>query len=181
MPTGPSGAARTPFVLLVVVLLGGGMIGLLVLNSSVNEGSFQLSELKRQTTDLTDEEQALQREVNGYAEPGALERRARRLGMVPGGDPVFLDPDGTVRGVTASPGAPSPGAPGALPPSGTGAAPDDPLAPAAGTAADPATQVGDGGSPAAGAGPATGATPATGVAPPAPAGSVPSVATTLSR
>lgn len=103
LPAGPTRAARTPFVLLVVVLLGGGLIALLVLNSAVNEGSFQLSELKKQTTDLTDDEQALQREVNGYADPGALERRARGLGMVPGGDPAFLDPDGTVRGVPAPP------------------------------------------------------------------------------
>ncbi|GHJ38213.1 septum formation initiator family protein [Streptomyces sp. TS71-3] len=101
----PSRAAKTPFVLLVVVLLGGGLLGLLVLNSSLNEGSFQLSELQKQTTDLTDEEQALQRQVNGYAAPGALEHRARHLGMVPGGDPAFLQPDGTVRGVPSTPGA----------------------------------------------------------------------------
>ncbi|MEV6182591.1 septum formation initiator family protein, partial [Streptomyces sp. NPDC052015] len=29
----------------------------------------------------------------------ALQRRARELGMVPGGDPAFLAPDGTVKGV----------------------------------------------------------------------------------
>ncbi|WP_414719064.1 FtsB family cell division protein [Streptomyces sp.] len=99
MPSGPSTAARTPFVLLVVVLLGGGLITLLLLNSALNQGSFKLSELKRKTTELTDEQQALQRDVNDRSAPGALERRARELGMVPGGSPAFLDPDGTVRGV----------------------------------------------------------------------------------
>lgn len=99
MPSGPSTAARTPFVLLVVLLLGGGLITLLLLNSSLNEGSFRLSELKKRTTELTDEEQELQRDVNGRSAPDALERRARELGMVPGGSPVFLAPDGTVRGV----------------------------------------------------------------------------------
>ena len=113
MPAGPSTAARTPFVLLVVVLLGGGLITLLLLNSSLNEGSFELSELKRETTELTDEQQALQRDVDSYSAPDALERRARELGMVPGGNPAFIDPDGTVRGVpgkaTARPSpAPSP-------------------------------------------------------------------------
>ncbi|QKW05998.1 cell division protein FtsL [Streptomyces sp. NA04227] len=98
-PTGPSGAARTPFVLLVVVLLGGGLIVLLMLNSSLNAGSFELSELKKDTTSLTEERQELERDVDGYAAPGALQRRARELGMVPGGDPVFLAPDGTLRGV----------------------------------------------------------------------------------
>ncbi|WP_258050142.1 FtsB family cell division protein [Streptomyces finlayi] len=99
MPSGPSNAARTPFVLLVVLLLGGGLITLLLLNSALNEGSFRLSELKRETTGLTDEQQALQRDVDSYSEPDALERRARELGMVPGGSPAFLSPDGTVRGV----------------------------------------------------------------------------------
>ncbi|MGW6275020.1 MULTISPECIES: cell division protein FtsL [Streptomyces] len=99
LPSGPSQAARTPFVLLVVLLLGGGLITLLILNSSLNEGSFQLSELKKETTELTDQEQELQRDVDAYAAPDALQRRARELGMVPGGGPAFLNPDGTVRGV----------------------------------------------------------------------------------
>ncbi|WP_406493485.1 septum formation initiator family protein [Streptomyces sp. NBC_00846] len=101
MPAGPSNAARTPFVLLVVLLLGGGLITLLMLNSALNEGSFRLSELKKRTTELTDEQQALQRDVDSYSEPDALERRARELGMVPGGSPAFLDLDGKVRGVPA--------------------------------------------------------------------------------
>ncbi|WP_406405516.1 cell division protein FtsL [Streptomyces sp. NBC_00879] len=110
MPSGPSTAARTPFVLLVVVLLGGGLITLLLLNSALNQGSFKLSELKRKTTELTDEQQALQRDVEDRSAPGALERRARELGMVPGGSPAFLDPDGTVRGVPGEATAlPSPG------------------------------------------------------------------------
>ncbi|MEU9758463.1 septum formation initiator [Streptomyces sp. NPDC047985] len=99
MPSGPSTAARTPFVLLVVLLLSGGLIALLMLNSAINEGSFRLSELKKRTTELTDEEQALQHDVDGLSRPDALERRARELGMVPGGSPAFLGPDGKVRGL----------------------------------------------------------------------------------
>ncbi|MFJ8808975.1 septum formation initiator family protein [Streptomyces sp. NPDC102490] len=91
-------AARAPFVLLVVLLLGGGLIGLLVLNSALSEGSFQLDDLKQRTKELSDEEQALQRDIDAYSAPRALQRRARELGMVPGGDPAFLDPDGTVKG-----------------------------------------------------------------------------------
>ncbi|MGX9885777.1 septum formation initiator family protein [Streptomyces sp. NPDC002276] len=103
-PTGPaqSGgiqAARTPFVLLVVLLLGGGLIALLVLNSALSEGQFKLDDLQKQTKSLTDEEQALQRDVDAYSAPDALQRRAHELGMVPGGDPAFLDPNGTVKGV----------------------------------------------------------------------------------
>ncbi|MFZ3571051.1 septum formation initiator family protein [Streptomyces sp. BH097] len=112
LPIGQSGgtqAARTPFVLLVVLLLGGGLITLLMLNSSLNEGSFQLTKLKKQTTELTDDEQELQRDVDSYSAPDALLQRARRLGMVPGGDPAFLEPDGTVKGMPSpAAGPPAP-------------------------------------------------------------------------
>jgi hypothetical protein len=107
LPTDPVQAARTPFVLLVVVLLGGGLIALLMLNSALNAGSFRLNDLKKQTTGLTEEEQALQRDVDAYAAPEALQRRARELGMVPGGDPAFLNPDGTVKGVPGAAATPS--------------------------------------------------------------------------
>ncbi|GLW47835.1 hypothetical protein Stsp02_34970 [Streptomyces sp. NBRC 14336] len=106
-PTGTGQAARTPFVVLVVLLLGGGLIGLLVLNSALSEGAFRLDDLQRETKSLTDEEQALQRDVDAYSAPDALQRRARELGMVPGGDPAFLDPDGTVKGVPAPAAAPA--------------------------------------------------------------------------
>ncbi|MFF5251589.1 hypothetical protein ACFY4K_05935 [Streptomyces leeuwenhoekii] len=109
LPPGGGQAARTPFVLLVVLLLGGGLIGLLVLNSALSEGSFQLDDLKEETKSLTDEEQSLQRDIDAYSAPQSLLRRAHELGMVPGGDPAFLQPDGTVKGV------PGP-APAAAPP-----------------------------------------------------------------
>ncbi|MFJ8750738.1 cell division protein FtsL [Streptomyces sp. NPDC102441] len=138
MPSGPSTAARTPFVLLVVVLLAGGLISLLLLNSALNEGSFRLSKLKRGTTELTDEQQALQRDVDSYSEPDALERRARELGMVPGGSPAFLNPDGTVRGkperATAQPSpaaAPEPEASSAGPAASLGSVTPSPSASAA--------------------------------------------------
>ncbi|MGW6392432.1 FtsB family cell division protein [Streptomyces sp. NPDC055103] len=108
MPSGPSSAARTPFVLLVFVLLGGGLIALLLLNSALNQGSFKLRELKDRTTELTDQEQALQRDVDDYAAPDALERRARELGMVPGGSPAFLGPDGKVLGEPSVATSPKP-------------------------------------------------------------------------
>ncbi|MFH0520073.1 septum formation initiator family protein [Streptomyces sp. M41] len=99
IPAGRARAARTPFVLLVVLLLGGGLIGLLVLNSALSEGAFRLEDLRRETKSLTDEEQSLQRDIDAYSAPDALQRRARELGMVPGGDPAFLGPDGKVQGV----------------------------------------------------------------------------------
>ncbi|KUO03845.1 hypothetical protein [Streptomyces caeruleatus] len=108
-PSGARQAARAPFVLLVVLLLGGGLIGLLVLNSALSEGAFRLDDLQKETKSLTDEEQSLQRDIDSYSAPDALQRRALELGMVPGGDPAFLNPDGSVRGAPS----PAPGGQGA--------------------------------------------------------------------
>ncbi|MGW4380914.1 FtsB family cell division protein [Kitasatospora sp. NPDC004531] len=89
---------RTPFAVLVVTLLSAGLLGLLMLNTALNEGAFTLSRLKKQTTDATDQQQTLQQEIAAQSAPDALEQRARELGMVPGGDPVFLGADGSVNG-----------------------------------------------------------------------------------
>ncbi|MFF9122003.1 septum formation initiator family protein [Streptomyces sp. NPDC014889] len=107
-PAGRGQAARTPFVLLVVLLLGGGLIGLLVLNSALSEGAFQREALQKDAKNLTDEEQALQRDIDSYSAPDALQLRARQLGMVPGGDPAFLGADGTVKGVPSAAPEPPP-------------------------------------------------------------------------
>ncbi|POX50325.1 septum formation initiator family protein [Streptomyces sp. Ru72] len=133
IPAGGSRAARTPFVLLVVLLLGGGLIALLMLNSALSEGAFKLDDLQRQTKSLTDEEQALQRDVDAYSAPEALQRRARELGMVPGGDPVFLNPDGTVKGVPVPAGQQASASTAAVRPPealGTGSSPAAPPSPA---------------------------------------------------
>ncbi|WP_327366893.1 FtsB family cell division protein [Streptomyces sp. NBC_01217] len=169
MPSGPSNAARTPFVLLVVLLLGGGLITLLVLNSALNEGSFRLSELKKRTTELTDEQQALQHDVDSYSEPDALARRARELGMVPGGSPAFLDPGGKVRGVPAETSA----EPVPAPPPQKPSTPQPPPATAPSTAASsPAPRSSSPSAPATPSGaavkPSTSAAPPTGPRTPAP-------------
>lgn len=130
-------AARTPFVILVVTLLGGGLIALLLLNAAVNRDSFQLNKLEKETTGYTDEQQQLQQEVDRYGAPGSLERRARGLGMVPGGNPAFLGPDGKVLGTperaTAPPPPPSPK------PTTPPATPSASATPSPGTSATPTT------------------------------------------
>ncbi len=98
LPSGTTTAARTPFVVLIVVLLATGLIALLVLNSAVNQGSFQLTKLEKESSELSDQEQALQQEVDEFSDPRALAKRAQELGLVPGGSPRFLHPDGGVRG-----------------------------------------------------------------------------------
>ncbi len=139
-------AARAPFVLLVVALLASGLISLLLLNASVNQGAFQLSNYKRQTTRYTDEEQALQQDVDQDSAPGSLARRARQLGMVPGGSPAFLEPGGTVRGTPDQAVAPPPPPP---PPTASAAVPTTPVSGPSGatplSTIDPSTQARTGG------------------------------------
>ncbi|MFJ8789702.1 septum formation initiator family protein [Streptomyces sp. NPDC102462] len=190
LPAGRARAARTPFVLLVVLLLGGGLIGLLVLNSALSEGSFRLDDLQKRTKSLTDEEQALRRDIDAYSAPDALQRRARELGMVPGGDPAFLGPDGTVKGVpspAARQSAPrSPAPPEALTGATPGASPSASGAPPSAPGASPSASYAERGAPYAGAvssyaspsgpaaGPAAGPPAAASTAsPPAPPSSAP--------
>jgi hypothetical protein len=142
--------SKTPFVLLMVLLLGGGLLGLLLLNTALNQGSFEESRLEKQNAKLSDQEQELRRELDRLSAPGELARRAAELGMIPGGAPAFLDPvTGDVYGspkpatpkpvpTTAAPSLP-PGTP--LPP-GTAVVPVAPVVPgqSAPPAGAPATQ-----------------------------------------
>jgi hypothetical protein len=93
-----------------VLILAGGLIALLLLNTALNQGSFQLTRLQQQTDKLTDERQGLQQQIGAWSAPDALSARARQLGMVPGGNPAFLRDDGTVQG------SPTPIAAAAVPP-----------------------------------------------------------------
>lgn len=105
LPTGGSRgqAARAPFVLLVVVLLGGGLIGLLVLNSALSEGSFQLDDLKQRTKELTDEEQALQRDIDAYSAPGPFSAAPANWAWCPAGTPPSSTPTAPSRACRAPP------------------------------------------------------------------------------
>ena len=107
--SGGRASGRGPFAALVALLLSGGLVGLLLLNTALNQGSFQLTQLQQQTTRLTDQQQGLQQQIAAWSAPDNLAARARQLGMVPGGVPAFLKDDGTVLG------SPQP-----LPPGGNG-------------------------------------------------------------
>ncbi|MGH8774593.1 MAG: septum formation initiator family protein [Jiangellaceae bacterium] len=81
---------RAPFVALVLLLLGLGLVGLLLLNTALQQGSFELADLERETAVLRDRRAELADEVASRSAPDALARSARSLGMVQGEEPVFL-------------------------------------------------------------------------------------------
>lgn len=115
-------AGRTPFVLLVMALLGVSLVSTLWLSTAATADSYHLESARKVARNLTERSESLSREVATLETAPELARRARELGMVPAGDParLLVRPDGTVvlighpqRAVAPPPPAPPP--PPALP------------------------------------------------------------------
>ena len=98
-PLRPERASRGVFALVVVGMLILGMIVILVINTSLAQGAFTLTELQTRQAALTQQEQALSQSVAAYSAPDNLEKIARAMGMVPSQSPVFLKlPHGRIVG-----------------------------------------------------------------------------------
>jgi len=96
----PVALPRAPFLLVVVSIVVVGVLGVLVLNTRINENAFRLDSLRQQQATLDNQEQTLQRELAQRESPGELRAAAARLGLVPAGTPAFISlPDGQVVGV----------------------------------------------------------------------------------
>lgn len=98
----PRARSRTPFVLLLVGLLGGGLVCLLLINTTLAEGSFQITAMQQKNAALTQQEQALQQETARLASPASIAARARQLGMQPAGRLRFINlKDGRIENAPA--------------------------------------------------------------------------------
>ncbi|TDD97731.1 cell division protein FtsL [Jiangella asiatica] len=105
VPARSSRAPRAPFVVLVLLVLGFGLIGLLVLNTALQQGSFDLGELQSRTDELRDRQAQLAEDVAERSAPDALAERARRMGMVPAeAPPEFLRLPGSAADETVANG-----------------------------------------------------------------------------
>lgn len=92
-------ARANRFLLLVAGLLVGGLVGLLLLNLSMQKGAFELAAIQQQTAQLDTAEQALAYDLQRMESTSRLSRRATQLGMVRNDNPVFLNlTDGSVIG-----------------------------------------------------------------------------------
>ena len=79
----PSAAiSRTPFILFVTALLGGGLVCLLVINTILATGAYQISSLQQTQTTQSQQLQVLRQQVAADSAPSVIARRARELGMV---------------------------------------------------------------------------------------------------
>jgi hypothetical protein len=83
-------APRIPFVVLVVTLLVGGLVGLLLLNTALQRGAYATTALRDQAAALGVRQQQLEVQVDAMAEPQRLAKRALRIGMVADASPGFL-------------------------------------------------------------------------------------------
>ncbi|MBB6626348.1 cell division protein FtsL [Nocardioides sp. KIGAM211] len=92
-------AARVPFVTLVSLVLLGGVVGLLMFNTSMQQASFAATSLEAQAGTLTAREQTLRMELDVLRDPQRVAQQARNMGMVTAGSPAFLNlKDGSITG-----------------------------------------------------------------------------------
>ena len=111
------------FGIVCACLLAIGLIGLLLLNTSLAQGSFTLHDLRTTSDQLADTQGTLNQSLDALSSPANLAKKATSMGMVPAQSAAFLRlSDGKVIGVAqpASPGlgftvvgttAPAPAAP----------------------------------------------------------------------
>ncbi|ANY05094.1 hypothetical protein [Pseudonocardia sp. HH130630-07] len=122
---------RAKFVMVVMVLLVVGLVATLWLSTAAAADSYALQEARQRTGALTEQSEALRKEVSRLESPASLAQRASEQGMVPVRDVARLvvAPDGRVDVVgepQAAPAAapPAPPAPGPADPAGDAPAPE---------------------------------------------------------
>jgi cell division protein FtsB len=84
-------APRVPFVTLVSLVLVGGIVGLLLFNTSMQQASFAASSLENEAETLAAREQTLRMELDELRDPQRVAEKAQEMGMVIPSAPVFLD------------------------------------------------------------------------------------------
>jgi cell division protein FtsL len=93
-------APKVPFVTLVSLVLVGGIVGLLLFNTSMQQASFAATALEEEATNLAAREQTLQMELDELRNPQRVATQAQQMGMVVPAAPTFLTlGGGAVEGV----------------------------------------------------------------------------------
>lgn len=97
------------FVIFVLVSLTTMLGALLFLNTALSETSFQVTNIRTDMRDMTVREQVLSAQLAAAESPIGLEQKAREMGMIPAGSPLFLDlGQDKIRGVQTPADAHSP-------------------------------------------------------------------------
>lgn len=84
-------AADRIFGFFLGAIFTAGLLALLVINTALAKDAFVLKDLKQQAQVLTDQREAILREVAQKSSPDRLAQNAADLGMVASTNPRFLD------------------------------------------------------------------------------------------
>lgn len=91
--------ARIPFITVLIAIFGVGMVGLLVVNTALQNQAFESRSLNRQSAQLVYQEAELQSQLNKVRSPEQIATKASALGMRANPKPAFLVvPSGKVVG-----------------------------------------------------------------------------------
>jgi cell division protein FtsB len=82
---------RTSFVLLLLGLLGGGLVCLLVVNTTLAANSIEIIRLQNRNAARSEQVQELQQQVAAARSATTIAKEARRLGMRPDPDLIFIN------------------------------------------------------------------------------------------
>lgn len=88
-------ADRKFFALFVSVVGGIGLMFLLLINTLLAQDAFELTSLKLEAKLVSDEREAIARQIDKISSPEALAKSATALGMKPSENPTFLSLDKT--------------------------------------------------------------------------------------
>jgi hypothetical protein len=80
-----------PFLLVVSMIAVGGVVGLLLFNTSMQQASFAATSLQNQADTLVARQQSLQMQLDKLRDPQVIALRAQRMGMVLPTSPAVLD------------------------------------------------------------------------------------------
>jgi hypothetical protein len=86
-----SRTSPVPFLVVVSMLAVGGIVGLLLFNTSMQQASFAATDLQRQADVLEAKQQSLQMQLDQLRDPQSIALKAQRMGMVLPSSPAVLD------------------------------------------------------------------------------------------
>ena len=89
-------ADRKFFAIFVSVVGGIGLMLLLLINTLLAQDAFELTSLKLEAKLVSDEREAIARQIDKISSPDALAKSATALGMKPSENPTFLSLDKAV-------------------------------------------------------------------------------------
>ena len=89
-------ADRKFFAIFVSVVGGIGLMLLLLINTLLAQDAFELTSLKHEAKLVSDEREAIARQIDKISSPEALAKSATALGMKPSENPTFLSLDKAV-------------------------------------------------------------------------------------